>query len=61
MTEAAKAILDQPLAQMLLRVAAKHRPYTEMPLGQAALIWLKQNLPRTADRVLDEVRLRLAA
>ena len=59
-SEAAKEILDQPLAQMLLKLAANHRPHTEMPLGQAALIWLKQNMPRTADRVLDDVRLRLA-
>jgi hypothetical protein len=58
--DAAKAILDQPLAQMLLSLAASHRPHTQMPLGQAALIWLKQNMPRTADRVLDDVRARLA-
>ena len=60
-TDAAKSILDQPLAQMLLSLAANHRPQTEMPLGQMALIWLKQNMPRTADRVLDDVRSRLAA
>jgi hypothetical protein len=59
--EAAKSILDQPLAQMLISLAANHRPHTEMPLGQAALIWLKHNMPRTADRVLDDVRARLAA
>ncbi|HUQ75945.1 MAG TPA: MEDS domain-containing protein [Burkholderiales bacterium] len=59
--EAAKDVLDQPLAQMLLKLAANHRPHTEMPLGQAALIWLKQNMPRTADRVLDEVRSKLSA
>ena len=58
--DAAKSVLDQPLAQMLLSLAANHRPHTEMPLGQAALIWLKQNMPRTADRVLDDVRARLA-
>lgn len=58
--DASRSVLDQPLAQMLLGLAASHRPHTEMPLGQAALIWLKQNMPRTADRVLEEVRLRLA-
>jgi hypothetical protein len=57
--DSAKRVLDQPLAQMLLSLAANHRPHTEMPLGQAALIWLKQNMPRTADRVLEDVRLRL--
>ncbi len=58
--EASKRVLDQPLAQMVLDLAASHRSATEMPLGQAALIWLKQNMPRTADRVLDDVRARLA-
>jgi hypothetical protein len=58
-SDASKDVLDQPLAQMLLRLAASHRSQTEMPLGQAALIWLKQNMPRTADRVLQEVRSRL--
>jgi len=59
--DAAKATLDQPLAQMLISLAANHRPHTEMPLGQAALLWLKQNMPRTADRVLEGVRARLAS
>ena len=58
---ASNSVLDQPLAQMLLKLAASHRPHTEMPLGQAALIWLKQNMPRTADKVLDEARARLLA
>jgi hypothetical protein len=60
-SNASKSVLDQPLAQMLLKLAASHRPHTEMPLGQAALIWLKQNMPRTADKVLDEARARLAS
>ena len=60
-TDASHSVLDEPLAQMLLRLAASHRPHTEMPLGQAALIWLKQNMPRTADKVLDEARARLAS
>jgi hypothetical protein len=58
--DAAKATLDQPLAQMLLSLAARYRPQTEMPLGQAALIWLKQNMPRSADRVLENARQRLS-
>jgi MEDS: MEthanogen/methylotroph, DcmR Sensory domain len=58
--EASKRILDQPLAQMLLSLSARHRPQTDMPLGQATLLWLKQNMPRTADRVLSEVRALMA-
>jgi hypothetical protein len=29
-----------------------------MPQGQATLLWLKRNMPRTADKVLAEVRRR---
>jgi hypothetical protein len=58
--EASRKILDQPLAQMLLSLSAHHRPATHMPLGQATLLWLKQNMPRTADKVLSEVRARWA-
>ena len=59
--QASLKVLDLPLAQMLLTLAANNRPHTEMPLGQAALIWLRQNMPRTADRILDEVRADLKA
>jgi hypothetical protein len=59
--QVAKDVLDQPLAQMLARLASTHRPHAEMPLGQATLIWLKQNMPRTADKVLHGVRAKLAA
>jgi hypothetical protein len=30
-----------------------------MPLGQATLLWLKKNMPRTADKVLSRVRAQL--
>jgi hypothetical protein len=29
-----------------------------MPGGQATLLWLKRNMPRTADKVLAQVRAR---
>ena len=54
--EASRKVLDQPLAQLLLSLAANHQPATRMPSGQAALFWLKQNMPRTAEKVLDEMR-----
>jgi hypothetical protein len=43
---------------MLLSLSANHRPTTHMPLGQATLLWLKKNMPRTGDRVLSQVRAR---
>jgi MEDS: MEthanogen/methylotroph, DcmR Sensory domain len=57
-TEAARQILDHPLAQMLLSLSASQRLATEMPEGQATLLWLKRNMPRTADKVLAAVRAR---
>lgn len=59
--EATREVLDHPLAQMLLSLSANHRPATHMPPGQATLLWLKQNMPRTADKVLLSARCRLAA
>jgi hypothetical protein len=58
---ASKAVLDQPLAQMLLSLSASQRPATHMPLGQATLLWLQKNMPRTAEKVLAAVRERCSA
>jgi hypothetical protein len=58
--EAAAKVLDGPLAQILLSLSANHRPATHMPAGQATLLWLRQNMPRTADSVLGELRTILA-
>jgi len=49
-------ILDHPLAQILLSLAANHQAPTRMPAGQATLFWLKQNMPRTAEKILSELR-----
>jgi len=56
--EASEAILDQTLARMLLSLSERHRPPTEMPQGQATLLWLQHNMPRTAAKVLAQVRSR---
>ena len=54
---ASSKVLDQPLAQLLLSLAANHQvPGAQMSAGQAALFWLRQNMPRTADKVLSELR-----
>ncbi len=54
--DAARRVLSQPLAEMLFSLSATHRPRTEMPPGQVVLFWLKENMPRTADKVLQYVR-----
>lgn len=59
--EAAAKVLDEPFAKLLLSLAASHRTSTHMPPGQAALLWLSRNMPRTAEKVLGEVRASTAA
>jgi hypothetical protein len=56
--EASKQVLDRQLAGMLNTLASTHRSSTAMPLGQATLMWLKDNMPRTSDRILNLVRAR---
>ena len=51
---ASRKVLDQPLAGILLSMAASHRG--NVPAGQGALFWLTQNMPRTAERVFQELR-----
>jgi hypothetical protein len=58
---ASRAVLDQPLAQMLDSIASSYAPPTRMPVGQAMLMWLRRNMPRTAEKVLREARARYAA
>jgi hypothetical protein len=58
--EAAREVLPDPLAHMLASLAATHRPRTDMAFGQATLFWLKQNMPRTAEKILQQVRAKLA-
>jgi hypothetical protein len=53
---ASAKVLDGPLAKILLSLAANHQTSTRMPAGQATLLWLSQNMPRTADKVLREVK-----
>lgn len=56
--DAATRVLDQPLAHTLLSLSGNNKPATHMPAGQATLLWLKRNMPRTADMVLAELRAR---
>lgn len=56
--KASEQVMDQPLARMLLSMSSMQRPMTQMPLGQAVLLWLQKNMPITAEKVLAEVRAR---
>jgi MEDS: MEthanogen/methylotroph, DcmR Sensory domain len=49
-------VLDQPFAQLLIALAASHRPGTRMPVGQATLFWLQRNMPHAAEKIFRELR-----
>src|SRR2546423_165168 len=51
-------VLEPPMVEMLQTLSAAHRPSTQMPPGQAILFWLKDNMPRTAEKVLARARAR---
>jgi len=51
-------VLDSELARMLAALSTAHRPTAEMPAGQAMLFWLKDHMPRTAEKVLSRARAR---
>jgi hypothetical protein len=59
--QASRKVLDEPFANLLLALAAKHHAPSRMTLGQAALFWLAQNMPRAADKVLKEIKASSAA
>ncbi|HEX6529264.1 MAG TPA: MEDS domain-containing protein [Burkholderiales bacterium] len=52
--EASRKVLDQPLAAILLSMAANHG--RQVPAAQATLFWLKQNMPRAADQVFQQLK-----
>ena len=55
---AVSEVLDSELARMLASLSAAHRPSAHMPPGQAMLFWLKDHMPRTAEKVLSRARAR---
>lgn len=52
-------VLEPQLVGMLHALSAQHRPGTQMPAGQAVMFWLRQHMPRTAEKVLARARARL--
>lgn len=55
-SRASEEVLNGPLSTLLRSLAEKKRAATGMPPGQATIMWLMENMPRTADRVLERVR-----
>ena len=55
--DATQDILAPEFAAVLPALAKAEENRTEMPLGHATLLWLARNMPRTAERVLERVRM----
>ena len=51
-------VLDEHQVQMLHTLANAHRPAAQMPSTQAMLFWLKDHMPRTAEKVMSRARAR---
>lgn len=51
-------VLDESAVMMVESFAVKDKPRIDMPMGQAVILWLNQNMPRTAEKILARVRTR---
>jgi hypothetical protein len=58
-SSAIREVLEPQLVGMLHSLSAQHRPSTQMPIGQAVMLWLRQHMPRTAEKVLARARARM--
>jgi hypothetical protein len=58
-SSAIREVLEPQLVGMLDSLSARSRPGTEMPTGQAMILWLRQHMPRTAEKVLARARARM--
>ncbi|HEV3007485.1 MAG TPA: MEDS domain-containing protein [Burkholderiales bacterium] len=58
-SSAIREVLEPQLVGMLHSLSAQHRPGTQMPMGQAVMLWLRQHMPRTAEKVLARARARI--
>ena len=56
---AIREVLEPQLVGMLHSLSSQHRPDTHMPAGQAVMFWLRQHMPRTAEKVLARARARM--
>jgi hypothetical protein len=58
-SSALREVLEPQLVGMLHSLSVQHRPGTDMPTGQAVMLWLRQHMPRTAEKVFARVRARM--
>ena len=58
-SSAIREVLEPQLIGMLHSLSARERLRTQMPSGQMLMFWLRQHMPRTAEKVLARARARL--
>jgi hypothetical protein len=58
LSRAIHEILGSRMAMMLHVVAEAERPVRAMGHSDAVILWLKENMPRTADKVLRHIEKR---
>lgn len=58
-SSAIREVLEPQLVGMLHSLSSQDRPGTQMPMGQVVMLWLRQHMPRTAEKVLARARARL--
>lgn len=56
---AIREVLEPQLVGMLHSLSSRNRPETHMPAGQVVMFWLRQHMPRTAEKVLARARARM--
>lgn len=57
---ASESVLGPAFAQMLRSLARMRRGRTQMPMGQSTLLYLNENMPLTAQAVMDKTRVACA-
>jgi len=55
---AIREVLEPQLVGMLHSLSSQHRPVTQMPPAQLVMLWLREHMPRTAEKVLARARAR---
>ena len=60
-SRASRDVLDESAVMMVESLAVKEKPDATMPFGQAVIMWLNHNMPRTAEKIVARVRTRYGA
>jgi hypothetical protein len=60
-SSASEEVLGKPLSDVMRNLADRAPLTTDMPLGQATLLWLNEHMPATCDRIIRGARERASS